>query len=407
MDHQEAGLSHMVRPSWGHRSLDPANRLLLRCARLDLDDRTRVEVEAIVHGGVEWDVIPERSREEGTHALLYAHLNGLEPVKRQVPTAILARLGRSYQGNWARNTVLTHRWAELMTLLGHEGVGVITLKGMALIHTVYPEVALRPMADIDLLIQAADLSTVEPALRAAGYRTPGGAMEGNEAFRGYLHFVRDATVIDLHWKLGHYTPLEGIVRIDHDGLWKRSHRLAIGDAEGLMLCPEDLLLHLALHLTLASDFGRLIWFTDIDAMLRRYEVGFDWEAVLEEATRWRVKPLLGYVLQVCQRSFATPIPPGVLTRLLAAGLRHRLLDACIGTTYPPSLFGQLADSKIYLGQALSMERLRDVFRILWNSLLPSRTWVRFHYGLTWRWQIAVYQVLHPFRVLYLAVKYLR
>ncbi|MGH8058042.1 MAG: nucleotidyltransferase family protein, partial [Candidatus Entotheonellia bacterium] len=177
-------------------------------------------------------MIPERSREEGTHALLYVHLSGLEPVKRQVPTAILARLGRSYQGNWARNTVLTQRWAELMTLLGREGVGVITLKGMALIHTVYPEIGLRPMADIDLLIQAADLSTVKPALRAAGYRTPGGAMEGNEAYRGYLHFVRDATVIDLHWKLGHYTPFEGIVRIDHGGLWARAHNMAIGDAEG-------------------------------------------------------------------------------------------------------------------------------------------------------------------------------
>jgi hypothetical protein len=51
MDHQEAGLSHMVRPSWGHRSLDPEDRLLLRCARLDLDDRARGEVEAIVDGG--------------------------------------------------------------------------------------------------------------------------------------------------------------------------------------------------------------------------------------------------------------------------------------------------------------------------------------------------------------------
>jgi hypothetical protein len=62
-------------------------------------------------------------------------------------------------------------------------------------------------------------------------------MEGNEAFRGCLHFVRDATVIDLHWKLGHYTPFEGIVRIDHGGLWARAHNMAIGDAEGLMLSP--------------------------------------------------------------------------------------------------------------------------------------------------------------------------
>lgn len=382
-------------------------RLLLLCARLCLDDRTRQEIEGIARDGINWDVILERSRTEGTQALLHTHLRNLEHIKARVPMAVLARLEASYRGNWARNVLLTERWAELIALLTPEGVDVITHKGAALIHTVYPDIGLRPMADIDLLIRPGDVPTVTRTLRAAGYRTPGESMEAEEAFRGYLHFVRDSTVIDLHWELAHYSRFEGIVRVDHDGLWKRARRMAVGGAPGLMLSPEDLLLHLALHVTLGSEFGRLIWFTDIDAVLRRFGSVLSWERVLEEATRWRVKALLGVTLRICQESFETPIPTGVLPSLLPGRSRLALLNTCIGTTCPPNLSGQVSDSRIYLGEALMMDRLRDVFRVLWWSLFPPRAWVKFHYGLTSPWKISLRQALHPFRVCYLAVKHFR
>lgn len=400
----------IIRPENSRKQQTPLSReerLLLLCSRLRLDDGTRQEVEGIASDGVDWDVILGRSWAEGIHALLYTHLRELERVTPCVPQSILARLEAGYQANWARNIVLTERWAELMALLAGEGVDVITHKGMALIHTVYPDIALRPMADIDLLIRPGDLPTVKRTLRAAGYRTPGESMEAEEAFRGYLHFVRDSTVIDLHWEPAHYSRFEGIVRVDHDGLWRRARRLAVGEAQGLMLSPEDLLLHLALHVTLGSEFGRLIWFADLDAVLSKFGPALDWERVLEEAARWRVKVLLGFTLRICQESLGTPIPPGVLPRLLPGRSRLALLNACIGTTCPPSLSDRVSESRIYLGEALMMDRLRHVFRVLAWSLFPPRAWVKFHYGSTSPWRISLHRAFHPFRVFYLAVKHLR
>jgi hypothetical protein len=407
VDHQEARLIRMIQSSPGNPFLSPEERLLLLCARLQLDEQTRQEVEGVIEDGVNWDVILERSRAEGIHALLYAHLRDLEDIKARVPTAVLAHLETSYRGNWARNVLLTERWAELVALLAGEGVEVITHKGMALIHTVYPDMGLRPMADIDLLIRPGELPTVERTLRAAGYRTPGEAMEAEEAFRGYLDFVRDSTIIDLHWELAHYSRFEGIVRVDHDDLWKCARRMAVGEAQGLMLSPEDLLLHLALHVTLGSEFGRLIWFTDIDALLWRFGSILNWDRVIEKATHWRVKALLGFTLRICQESFGTPIPAVVLPRLLPGGSRLTVLNTCVGTTCPPTLSGRVSDSRIYLGEALMMDRLRDVFRVLWWSLFPPRAWLKFHYGLTSPWKMSLRQALHPFRVFYLALKHFR
>jgi len=391
----------------GNILLSPEDRLLLLCARVSLNDQAREEIERVIGAGPNWEMILSRSRTEGVDALLYMHLRELERIKPQIPHTILARMKTSYQRHWARNLALTEHWAELIALLRGEGVDVITHKGMALVHTVYPDIGLRPMADIDLLIRPVDLPTVKRALRTAGYRTPGDTMEAEEAFRGYLHFVRNSTIIDLHWELANYTRFEGIVEVDHDGLWNRARPLAVGNAQGLMLSPEDMLLHLALHVTLGSEFGRLIWFTDVDAVLGRCGSTLDWERVLEEATRWRVRALLGFTLQVCRESFGTSIPSDVLSQLLPGRLRMGLLDACIGTTWPPNLSGQVSDSRIYLGETLIMDRLRDVFRILWWSLFPTRTWLRFHYELTSPWQIGLRQVLHPFRVCYLAAKHFR
>jgi len=407
VDHQETRVIGTVRPAGTRTPLSREERLLLLCARLWLDEETRREIEGIVGNGVNWDVILERSRAEGIHAVLYGHLGELERIRHGIPPSILARLETSYRTNWARNHVLTGHWAELMALLAQDGVDVITHKGLALIHTVYPDIALRPMADIDLLIRPADLPTVERTLRAAGYRAPGESVRAEEAFRGYLHFVRDSAVIDLHWELAHYSRFEGIVGVDHDGLWRRARRMAVGDARGLMLSPEDLLLHLALHVTLGSEFGRLIWFTDIDAVLRRFASILDWDRVLEEATRWRVKALLGFTLRICQESFGTPVPAGVLPSLLPGRSRLTALNTCIGITSPPALSAQVSDSRIYLGEALMMDRLRDVFRVLAWSLFPPRAWVKFHYGLTSPWRISLHRALHPFRVFYLAVKHLR
>lgn len=379
------------------------DRLLLACA--GPDDHARVA--AILQHLLDWDAVLERAGNEGMRPLLYARLAATDLVRSLVPPAVHSRLEASYRATWARNTVLTERWAEAMELLAREGVESVTHKGMALIHTVYPDIALRPMADIDILVRPGDVDPVTRALCGAGYRTSGAALETEEAFRGYRHFVRDSTVIDLHWELANYTRFESVVRVDHEGIWRRARRLDVGDARGLTLCPEDLLLHLVLHLGLGSDFGRVIWFVDIDATLRRFAGTLDWGRAIEEAERWRIQAVLACVLRILQASFETPLPPGLAARLGRRPVRSALVAACIGSGCPPSLSGKLADSRVYLAGTLLMDRPGGVLRILGFTFFPSPDWVRFHYSVTSWWQTSLRRILHPVRVLYLAIRRFR
>lgn len=379
--------------------------LLLLAARARLDASAERELVARARDPVDWPVLVDVATREGTAPLLHAHLCRLDLI-RSLPPAPRARLADVARSVWATTAAQANHWGEATAALRAAGVETITLKGMALAHTVYPEPGCRPMADIDLLVRPADRAAALDTLLALGYRTPGDAADRHAAFRSFAELVRDRMRIDLHWHLAHYLRFEGVVTVDHDGLWRRARPLVTPAGRSLELCPEDLLLHLTLHLTLGSDFARVLWYADIDAVVRYFAARLDWERLIAEAGHWRIRSLAGWAFGVVHRSFGTPFPPGVLQRLGQGRLRRVAVARCIGSSLPPSLGAGLADGRVYPAQTLLMDRGVDTLRVLGRTFFPSTAWLRSHYELGTPWQIPVYRAAHPLRVCWLAAKQL-
>ena len=385
---------------------DPAARLLLLGARARFDQTAERELTALAEGPVDWISIVGLAASEGTAPLLHSHLRQLDLLQRLPPFA-RRRLINIAQGVWAMNAALMDHWAEATAVLRQAGVETLTLKGMALAQTIYPEAGVRPMADIDLLVRPAERADALEALRALGYRTPGDDADRFAASRSFAELVRDGTLIDLHWHAARYLRFEGIVRVDHDGIWRRARPLVTPAGRSLALCPEDLLLHLILHLTLGSEFARVLWYADLDAVVRRYAAELDWERFVAEAERWRILALVGWTLGVVRESFDTPLPLGLLERLGRGRVRRAAVARCIGASSPPGLRRWRADIRVYLAQTLLMDRPADVLRVLVWTFFPSSTWLRFHYEIEAPWRVPVYRAIHPFRVCWLASRQLR
>ena len=194
------------------------------------------------------------------------------------------------------------------------------------------------------------------------------------------------------------------VRIDHDDVRRRAVALEIAGVRGAALDAEDGLLHLALHLSLGSEFGRVIWFADVDAVVRRCPI--DWNRLAAEAERWGVRGIVGYTLRVVREAFGTPVPARVLARLLLGRVRLSCVSACLATRHPPSLERGFTGYRAYVAEALLMDRARDVLAVVWRSVFLTRTWMRFHYGTAAPLRIAWYRVVHPLRVCWLALRHL-
>ena len=366
-------------------------------------DRRLVEVAT---GPVDWGLVVHRAHGEGVLPLVQWNLRRLE-LLNHLPSEAQRRLRAGAQSLWARGAVLAARWGEAMCALGEAGIETITVKGIALAHTVYPEPALRPMADIDLLVRAADRVRAIEALARLGYRTPGPEAERLGESRCFAELVRDGAHLDLHWDVARYLRFEGVVRVDHEGLWSRARPLVLAEGRSLTLCPEDTLLHLALHLTLGSDFARVLWYADIDALIRRHATELDWSLIVDEARRWRIGALLYWTLGVVSVSFGTPLPAGLGERLAPGRLRRAAVGACIDSSWPPSLGSSLSEARVYPAQTLLMDRGLDVVRVLAWTFFPSGTWLRLHYSIDAQWQVPLYRAIHPVRVCWRIARQLR
>ncbi len=70
----------------------------------------------------------------------------------------IVELGRrAYLATWQRNRERMAQLAEIAARFSEDGIRWMALKGAALTVRHYADLGLRPMADLDILIQAEDL----------------------------------------------------------------------------------------------------------------------------------------------------------------------------------------------------------------------------------------------------------
>jgi hypothetical protein len=339
-----------------------------------------------------WTRVRALAEEEGVAPLLHARLEADADLAARVPPGIRAQLRHAYDRTWGRNTVLATRWSEIVATLDGAGIRALALKGIALLDRAYADPGLRPMVDLDVLVRGEAFDAARTALLRAGWQSADVEGSAANAYRGYSHLKRGGAVLDLHRDLAGYPRVMAVLRVDHEGLWHRARPLPRG---GFTLSTGDHLLHLALHLVLGSEFGRLLNFVDVARVVASGEV--EWQAVLDEAARWRIRGVLGYVLRVAAASLGAPVPEDVLARLLPTGAA-RLAPAVLGTTGPPTLMRRPGEARLYLAETLLMDRPRWVARVAATTLFPPAPWLRFHYGARSRWGLGLARALHPLRV---------
>lgn len=172
-----------------------------------------------------------------------------------------ARFPRSRAAYFRAAGRTSHQLAQAESIavaLRSAGVPAIALKGIALARRYYADPAARPMTDIDLLVRGADLAGAEAMLRRAGFTDAVDATFAATLRRRHHHLppLRDPAggeLIELHHDL---LPRASRVRIDVDALWRRS--ITEPDSALRFLAPEDLYLHLAIHLLHSSAvIGRI------------------------------------------------------------------------------------------------------------------------------------------------------
>lgn len=145
---------------------------------------------------------------------------------------------------------------QVIRLLRGIGVDPMLVKGWA-IARVYPELAMRPYCDLDLCVLPDH------------YTKASGALKGVEGL---------GTNVDLHLGFGKFYDRRT------DAIFARSRLVKLDDIDVRVLCEEDNLRYLCMHL-LRHGAVRPLWLCDIAVALESRTSGFDWDQCLSGSHR--------------------------------------------------------------------------------------------------------------------------
>lgn len=310
------------------------------------------------------------------YLLAAANRQGVRPLLSQwrdkhgvsAPPEAADVLHAAYWENYFRTRTLLAELAAVRAAAATEGIVLLPLKGAALAPTVYPSPDLRPMSDLDMLARASDLARTSAVLASLGYREePDGPMLLPPRMRDPLRGEHKFTAIRGGFALlievraepldPGFPPLSELDRAFSARLHRHAthfwERATIGsDLTTAHAAPEDLLLHVASHMTTRHADFRLIWLCDVREILAHAHMHapeFDWDTFARDARTLDLVVPVRAALDAAARWLDVPVPTSALASLAprrwhvvdrleqrSLGAREQALNTADLTAMPPA-----------------------------------------------------------------------
>lgn len=262
----------------------------------------------------QWTTLVQQALGSGLLGRLAGRLQGLAspmPVPSGMAGHLAAalRVGRAQQLQIEREArFIDHALADL-------GAPVLLLKGAAYVLAGLPAAQGRVFSDIDILVPKSHLARAESLLTIHGGMGTDASAYNQRDYRQWMHelppmqHVQRGTVLDLHHNI---LPETARLRPDPALLTAAARPLA-GSRLLHTLAPLDMVLHGMTHLFMNDDMGSALRdLSDLDILLRHFgaEPGF-WPALVPRAAALDLGRPLFHALRQVQRSWGTPVPPGL------------------------------------------------------------------------------------------------
>jgi len=284
------------------------------------------------------------------------------------------RLRGAYFSTWQHNQRLLAEMTRLGEAFAQAGIPAVALKGACFALTIYPNIGLRPLGDLDLLIPAGKMDSALAIARGLGFGQsyPEAAPGLNDLLSHEVLLQKDGLFLELHHSL--VADRAYVYAVPVDWFWSQTEPL---QAPGglLMLSPTAQVLYAAAHAMLqhGGHSAPLRWFYDLDRLLAVYAGRLDWTLLLSQAREFEWTSALAAALEQACELFETPLPPRVRLSLAGVVDRHQPLVAL--KQLPPATHILLESRKL---RSLTWPARIRLFLAL---LAPSPAYMRWRYRL--------------------------
>ena len=322
-------------------------------------------------------------------------------IALSIPEVTLDRLRISYSHNCSRNAHLYRNLAEVLDILDDD-IPIIVLKGASIAPTVYPDIGLRQMQDIDLLVPEKELIYVIKLLESLGCKRT-----IPEFGSGILDLL--SKEVALSKNSFHNIPLEihsSIIAskaydyaVPVDWFWSQIEHFSLPNSTNRKLnstrrrdnvfkfTPTAQLLHSAVHVTLQHGAGKmpLLWFFDIHRLIQVFEFQIDWELLINKAVEFRWQPALKSALSQTRNNFGTNLPDGIIKKLSRRSNTHVQKIVEIKQKTPQTRM---------IAEWLTFVSInpRHRLKLLLALLFPTFSYMRWRYHIQSTWSLPFFYV---------------
>lgn len=314
----------------GLLTLSPTERMLVQQILFARESNRNAATLPLLQVG-EWGAVVQAAREHGLVPLLYDSLIRRENLDGLSPDVVESLRESSFRTGLA-NWLAFEELGRLLTLLERGQIPVVLLKGAALAHTVYADPALRPMADLDVLVPYTAFPRARAIMIEQNYAP---ILESGDDFdwhfahaQGFSGRGKQPMLVELHWHifgLPYYRE-----RIPIEWFWSRTMPARLGERTVQVFSPQAQVLHLAAHLALQHQQRPLVWSYDLALVLSHWRDQIPWEQMIDSAGAFELSEVLRSALALVEQVWDVTVPSHAWELLGVHGsVRERLLSAAL------------------------------------------------------------------------------
>ena len=376
----------MLREGIAIMNMRPEYQLLLGCARTKLSKNNQDKIRKLVDNGLDWDYLLQMGKAHGLAPLLYYHLHRVD-YEHRIPQPIMDQLHTVYYSNLARNLLLYNESSRVLKFFEEKGILVVALKGLVLAELVYRNVALRPMADVDLLIQKRTLPEIMKILFKLGFKIQPQEKRVTVKYMNELHLVKHqenlkhlpSLIINIHWDLTAPARFKGATKINTQQMILKARPGKVAYSNILVMAPEDQILWVIYHATFQHPFIGLLQLCDVAELIKLKENELDWQVLVKTSKNGRIATATYYFLSSSKKLLGAPISDWVLKVLTPNLLKRHLLNILLVKSGFLTQCPTHSVPSRYLLQILMLDKMIDTLSFLWQAVFPPLEWLTVYY----------------------------
>jgi hypothetical protein len=330
---------------------------------------------------VDWHNLVELASRQDLAPLLY-----WKRVKNNPPPELPEELAQALKSSYFRslkvNAVLYDGLEKLINEFNRAGIPVMLLKGAYLAEFIYPNIAVRPMIDLDLLVHRGDLQRALEIQRKLGYTGVDAQLNQDEIslIRHVPRTVNAEVNTELHWTLANAA--SGL-NVDELALWQRAQSLMLNGIPTLTLSLEDLILNTCIHASYLHFFtGQARALLDLNEILRQKSSLVEWPRLLQQASAWNAERGVILMLYLAREYLGAPVPEEIHHVLSPDDLSPAIIQLVLHLFISPQ-----APVRPRFNQLVSSPNLWAKAQSLRQAFLPARAEVGRQYSIpsdSWR-----------------------